>query len=105
MLESSSGTHFGQSGTKNKNVSYIPCFESAAFSKEDVTSCKTNVPCELSNLKPLESRLLCLRVLFTKMAALPTGKQRCMLYPWTSCECALQIVFNLNLLPRLPSQT
>ena len=50
------------------------------------------VPCELSDLKPLKIRIFCLRVPFMKIVALPTAKQ---VYPWTSCECAFQIGFNL----------
>ena len=37
----------------------------------------SDIPSELSNLNPLELRLISLRVPFMKMVALPTGKQRC----------------------------
>ena len=36
-----------------------------------------SVPNELCDLKPLELRLVCMRVPFMKLVALPTGKQRC----------------------------
>ena len=36
----------------------------------------SNVPPELSGLNPLELRLICLRLPFMKMVALPSGKQR-----------------------------
>ena len=36
-----------------------------------------NIPNELQDLNQLETRLICLRIPFMKMVALPTGKQRC----------------------------
>ena len=36
-----------------------------------------NVPNELCDLKPLELRLVCMRVRFMRLVALPTSKQRC----------------------------
>ena len=61
------------------------------------------VPCELSDLRPLELRLICLRVPFMKMVALPTGKQRCIHGPAVNVPSKLDSI--CNLLPRLPSQT
>ena len=62
-----------------------------------------NVPTELCNLKPLELRLICLRVPFMKLVALPTGKQRCIHGPAVNVPSKLDSI--CNLLPRLPSQT
>ena len=42
-----------------------------------------NVPNELCDLKPLELRLVCMRVPFMKLVALPPSKQRCV-YSWAS---------------------
>ena len=62
-----------------------------------------NVPTELCNFKPLELRLICLRVPFMKLVALPTGKQRCIHGPAVNVPSKLDSI--CNLLPRLPSQT
>ena len=62
-----------------------------------------NVPTELCNLKPLELRLICLRVPFMKLVALPTGKQRCIHGPAVNVPSKLDSI--CNLLPRMPSQT
>ena len=62
-----------------------------------------NVPNELCDLKPLELRLVCMRVPFMKLVALPTGKQRCIHGPAVNVPSKLDSLSNL--LPRLPSQT
>ena len=61
-----------------------------------------NVPSELQDLNQLETRLICLRILFMKMVALPTGKQRCIHGPAVNVPTDLSSV--CDLLPRLPSQ-
>ena len=61
------------------------------------------VPNELCDLKPLELRLVCMRVPFMKLVALPTGKQRCIHGPAVNVPSKLDSL--CNLLPRLPSQT
>ena len=63
----------------------------------------SDIPSELSNLNPLELRLISLRVPFMKMVALPTGKQRCIHGPAINVPSKLDSV--CRLLPRLPSQT
>ena len=63
----------------------------------------SDIPSELSNLNPLELRLISLRVPFMKMVALPTGKQRCIYGPAINVPSKLDSV--CSLLPRLPSQT
>lgn len=60
------------------------------------------VPMELSGLNPLELRLLCLRIPFMKMIALPCGKQRGICGPAINIPTKLDSV--LTLLPRLPSE-
>ena len=62
-----------------------------------------NVPNELCDLKPLELRLVCMRVPFMKLVALPSGKQRCIHGPAVNVPSKLDSL--CNLLPRLPSQT
>ena len=62
-----------------------------------------DIPFELCNLKSLELRLICLRVPFMKLVALPTGKQRCIHGPAVNVPSKLDSI--CNLLPRLPSQT
>ena len=54
-----------------------------------------NVPTELCNLKPLELRLICLRVPFMKLVALPTGKQRCIHGPAVNVPSKLDSICNL----------
>ena len=63
----------------------------------------TPIPPELSNLNPLELRLISLRVPFMKMVALPSGKQRCIHGPAVNVPSKLDSV--CTVLPRLPSQT
>ena len=57
---------------------------------------------ELSGLNPLELRLLCLRIPFMKMVALPCGKQRGICGPAINVPATLDS--DLTLLPRLPSE-
>ena len=61
------------------------------------------VPPELSSLNALELRLICLRVPFMKMVALPTGKQRSIHGPAVNVPSKLDTI--CDVLPRLPSQT
>ena len=61
-----------------------------------------NIPSELQDSNQLETRLICLRIPFMKMVALPTGKQRCIHGPAVNVPTDLSSV--CNLLPRLPSQ-
>ena len=61
-----------------------------------------NIPVELSELNPLETRLICLRIPFMKMVALPCGKQRAIHGPAVNVPTDLTSV--CTLLPRLPSQ-
>ena len=61
------------------------------------------VPSELSCLKPLEMRLISLRVPFMKMVALPSGKQRCIHGPAVNVPSKLDSI--CTMLPRLPSQS
>ena len=62
-----------------------------------------SVPPELFCLSSLEIRLVCLRVAFMTLIALPSGKQRCIHGP------AVNIPVNVNkvvtTLPRLPNET
>ncbi len=60
------------------------------------------LPNELQDLNPLETRLICLRIPFMKMVALPTGKQRSIHGPAVNVPTDLSSV--CSLLPRLPSQ-
>ena len=62
-----------------------------------------NIPVKLSELNPLEVRLISLRILFMKMVALPCGKQRAIHGPAVNVPTDLTPV--CTLLPRLPSQT
>ena len=62
-----------------------------------------NIPVELSELNPLETRLISLRIPFMKMVALPCGKQRAIHGPAVNVPTDLTPV--CTLLPRLPSQT
>ena len=61
------------------------------------------VPSELSCLKPLEMRLISLRVPFMKTVALPSGKQRCIHGPAVNVPSKLDSI--CTMLPRLPSQS
>jgi DNA replication protein DnaC len=61
-----------------------------------------DTPTELSDLNPLEERLICLRIPFMKMVALPCGKQRAIHGPAVNVPTDLTPV--CTLLPRLPSQ-
>ena len=60
------------------------------------------IPTELSDLNPLEARLISLRIPFMKMVALPCGKQRAIHGPAVNIPTDLTPV--CTLLPRLPSQ-
>ena len=62
-----------------------------------------NIPIELSDLNPLEVRLISLQISFTEMVALPCGKQRAIHGPAVNAPTDLTPV--CTLLPRLPSQT
>ena len=57
----------------------------------------------LSSLNALELRLICLRVPFVKMVALPTGKQRSIHGPAVNVPSNVDTI--CEVLPRLPSQT
>ena len=61
-----------------------------------------DVPTELSDLNPLEERLVSLRIPFMKMVALPCGKQRAIHGPAVNVPTDLKPI--RTLLPRLPSQ-
>ena len=61
-----------------------------------------DIPVELSDLNPLEDRLLSLRIPFMKMVALPCGKQRAIHGPAVNVPTDLTPM--CTLLPRLPSQ-
>ena len=61
------------------------------------------VPPELSSLNALQLRLICLRVPFMKMVALPTGKQRSIHGPAVNVPSKVDTI--CEVLPRLPSQT
>ena len=63
----------------------------------------SNVPPELSGLNPLELRLICLRLPFMKMVALPSGKQRSIDGPAVNVPSKVDTI--CNVLPRLPLQT
>ena len=60
------------------------------------------VPEQLSDLNPMEVRLISLRIPFMKMVALPCGKQRGIHGPAVNVPTDLHPV--CNLLPRLPSE-
>ena len=62
-----------------------------------------DIPVDLSDLNPLEVRLISLRIPFMKMVALPCGKQRAIHGPAVNVPTDLTPV--CTLLPRLPSQT
>ena len=61
------------------------------------------IPPQLANLNPLELRLICLRLPFMKMVALPTGKQRSIHGPAVNVPAKVDTV--CSVLPRLPSQS
>ena len=61
------------------------------------------IPTELSRLNALELRLICLRVPFMKMVALPAGKQKSIHGPAVNVPSKVDTI--CNVLPRLPSQT
>ena len=61
------------------------------------------VPPELSGLNALELTLICLRVPFMKMVALPSGKQRCIHGPAVNVPVKVDTI--CDVLPRLPFQT
>ena len=61
------------------------------------------VPPELSCLNRLETRLVCLRVAFMKMVALPCGKQHSINGPAVNIPVKVDSV--ITTLPRLPDQS
>ena len=61
------------------------------------------VPPELSDLNPLELRLICLCLPFMKMVAFPSGKQRSIHGPAVNVPSKVDTI--CNVLPRLPCQT
>ena len=61
----------------------------------------SEIPPELSDLNALEIRLICLRVPFMKMVALPSGKQRSIQH----VNVPSKVDTICNMLPRLPSQS
>ena len=61
------------------------------------------IPHQLSGLNMLELRLICLRVPFMKMVALPSGKQRCIHGPAVNVPSKVDTI--CTVLPRLPSET
>ena len=61
------------------------------------------VPPELSSLNALGLRLICLRVAFMKMVALPSGKQRSIHGPAVNVPSKVDTI--CEVLPRLTSQT
>ncbi len=61
-----------------------------------------DIPAELSDLNPMEVRLLSLRIPFMKMVTLPCGKQRAIHAPAVNVPTDLHPV--CDLLPRLPSE-
>ena len=63
----------------------------------------SSIPPELACLNRLETRLLCLRVAFMKMVALPSGKQRCIHGPAVNVPAKLDSV--VTTLPRLTDQS
>ena len=63
----------------------------------------SEIPAELSDLNALELRLICLRLPFMKMVALPSGKQRSIHGPAVNVPAKVDTI--CNVLPRLPSQT
>ena len=63
----------------------------------------SEIPTELADLNTLELRLICLRLPFIKMVALPTGKQRSIHGPAVNVPAKVETV--CNILPRLPSQS
>ena len=62
-----------------------------------------DIPPELAGLNALELRLICLRLPFMKMVALPSGKQRSIHGPAVNVPSKVDTV--CNILPRLPSQS
>ena len=62
-----------------------------------------SMPNQLSSLNMLELRLICLRVPFMKMVALPSGKQRCIHGPAVNVPSKVDTI--CTVLPRLPSET
>ena len=62
-----------------------------------------DIPPELADLNTLEVRLICLRLPFMKMVALPSGKQRSIHGPAVNVPSKVDTV--CNILPRLPSQS
>ena len=63
----------------------------------------SQIPPELSDLNALELRLICLRVPFMKIVALPSGKQRSIHGPAVNVPSKVDTI--CNMLPRLPSQS
>ena len=63
----------------------------------------SKIPPELSDLNTLELKLICLRLPFMKMVALPSGKQRSIHGPAVNVPSKVDAV--CNILPRLPYQS
>ena len=63
----------------------------------------SQIPAELSDLNALELRLICLRLPFMKMVALPSGKQRSIHGPAVNVPSKVDTI--CDMLPRLPSQS
>ncbi len=63
----------------------------------------SDVPPELSDLNPLEVRLISLRIAFMKMVPHPSGRQRAIDIPAVNVPTNLKPV--CTVLPRLPSQS
>ena len=63
----------------------------------------SQIPPELSDLNALELRLICLRLPFMKMVALPSGKQRSIHGPAVNVPSKVDTI--CDMLPRLPSQS
>ena len=62
----------------------------------------SSVPPELSCLNRFETRLICLRVAFMTLVALPAGKQRCIHGPAVNIPVKISSVITTTTLPRLP---
>ena len=63
----------------------------------------STVPPELKCLNSLETRLVCLRVPFMTIVALPSGKQRCIHGQCINVPSKLDTI--CNILPRMPTQS
>ena len=63
----------------------------------------SQIPPELSDLNALELRLICLRLPFMKIVALPSDKQRSIHGPAVNVPSKVDTI--CNMLPTLPSQS